>query len=343
MPLISVIVPVYQVEPYLHRCVDSILNQTFTDFELILVDDGSPDRCGEICDGYAARDLRVSVIHQRNGGLSAARNAGIDRAMAFSDSSWIAFVDSDDWIHPQYLKLLLNAALNYHTQAAVCDCARVGDDAFTKENEEFQIMKITPETLWKENVMAANSACCKLYKKELFRDVRFPVGKTQEDLFVIYRVLFQFQKIAYISPAMYYYYFNQNGISGSQWTYSRLAAVEALKSQRLYFRKHHFTEAEIIAAKGLAFEIIYALKVLTVCHPEDTRLIREQRRTLRKLGRTYKSKLDLTEGNGKKTFERFAYPVRTLMKKKMKHLLLWLYRKKQFRIISGLQLFLGNA
>ena len=297
MPEISVIVPVFNVEKYLTRCVNSILTQSFSDFDLILVDDGSTDSSGEICDNYAKKDARVHVLHQSNCGAAVARNVGLNYVFSNSDSSWISFVDSDDWIHPQYLELLLNAALNYHMQAAVCDCERVGAEEFTKVDGEFQIMMITPETLWKENVMAANSPCCKLYKKELFREVRFPVGKTQEDLFVIYRVMFQFSKIVYISPAMYYYYSNQNGVSESEWTYSRLAAVEALQKQRLYFRKNHFSEAEIVAAKGLVFEILYALKVLTVCHPEDTRLIREQRRTLRKLGRIYKSKLDLTEGN----------------------------------------------
>ena len=103
MALISVVVPVYNVEKYIHQCIDSILSQTFTDLELILVDDGSPDRCPQICDRYAEQDQRIHVIHQKNGGLSAARNAGIDWAFANSDSQWITFVDSDDWVHPELL------------------------------------------------------------------------------------------------------------------------------------------------------------------------------------------------------------------------------------------------
>ena len=120
MAQISIIVPVYKVEPYLRRCVDSILNQSFLDFDLILVDDGSPDTCGVICDEYAAKDSRVHVIHQKNGGLSAARNAGIDWAFAHSDSSWLTFVDSDDWIHPQMLEALHNAVRKDDTSVAVC-------------------------------------------------------------------------------------------------------------------------------------------------------------------------------------------------------------------------------
>jgi len=100
MALIGVVVPVYKVEQYLHRCVDSILRQTFSDFELILVDDGSPDRCGEICDEYARQDSRVRVIHQENAGLSAARNTAIDLLLQENRTEWITLIDSDDWVHP---------------------------------------------------------------------------------------------------------------------------------------------------------------------------------------------------------------------------------------------------
>ena len=109
MAKISVIVPVYKVEQYLNRCIDSLLCQTFSDFELILVDDGSPDACPAICDSYAEKDARVHVIHQANGGLSAARNAGIEWSLQKSDSEWISFVDSDDWVHERYLESLFSA------------------------------------------------------------------------------------------------------------------------------------------------------------------------------------------------------------------------------------------
>ena len=111
MPKISVIVPIYNVEKYLRRCVDSILNQTFSDFELILVDDGSPDNCGKICDEYAVKDRRIVVIHQKNGGLSTARNAGIDWAFVNSNSQYLSFIDRDDWVHPDFLEFLYRAIL----------------------------------------------------------------------------------------------------------------------------------------------------------------------------------------------------------------------------------------
>ena len=124
MAEISVIVPVYKVEPYLRRCVDSILAQTFSDIEVILVDDGSPDGCPAICDEYARLDKRVKVIHQKNGGLSAARNAGLDWVFANSDSQWISFVDSDDWVHPQFLEYLYRAIVDYNVKISVCSAKK---------------------------------------------------------------------------------------------------------------------------------------------------------------------------------------------------------------------------
>jgi len=130
MANISVIVPVYKVEAFLSRCVESILAQTYRDFELILVDDGSPDGCGVLCDGYARRDSRVHVIHQENGGLSAARNTGIDWVFANSVSRWIAFVDSDDWVHPDFLKVLYETAEKTACKLSVCDYFRTAGEDF---------------------------------------------------------------------------------------------------------------------------------------------------------------------------------------------------------------------
>ena len=120
MAEISVIVPVYKVEAFLGRCVDSILSQSFSDFELILVDDGSPDNCGKMCEDYAKQDDRIHVIHQKNGGLSAARNTGIDWTFKHSESRWLAFVDSDDWVHPDYLKILYNTAKHTSCKLSAC-------------------------------------------------------------------------------------------------------------------------------------------------------------------------------------------------------------------------------
>lgn len=115
---ISIVVPVYKVEKYIHRCIKSILNQSYSSFNLVIVDDGSPDNCGKICDEYAKKDTRIHVIHKSNGGLSDARNAGIDWAIKNSDSKWITFIDSDDWVHPQYLEKMISSA--EETNCNVC-------------------------------------------------------------------------------------------------------------------------------------------------------------------------------------------------------------------------------
>ena len=121
MANISVIVPVYKVEEFLSRCVDSILCQSYPDFEVILVDDGSPDCSGQMCEDYARQDSRIHVIHQENGGLAAARNSGIDWTFAHSDSRWLAVVDSDDWVHPDFLKVLYETAEQTLCKISVCD------------------------------------------------------------------------------------------------------------------------------------------------------------------------------------------------------------------------------
>ena len=127
-PLVSVIVPIYNVEKYLRKSVDSIINQSYKNLEIILVDDGSPDSCPCICEEYEEKDSRVKVIHKENGGLSDARNAGIDWAMENSDSEWIAFVDSDDYLHPNYLLMLYNTALTESADLVICDFYRVVDE-----------------------------------------------------------------------------------------------------------------------------------------------------------------------------------------------------------------------
>lgn len=236
MPQISVIVPVYNVEPYLRRCVDSILGQTFTDFELILVDDGSPDNCPAICDEYALKDSRVHVIHQENGGLSAARNAGIDWAFANSDSQWLSFVDSDDWVHPEMLERLLNAAVENNVAVSICGYAKTKGEEPELSAEDL-IPKIwSPENFFIEHNINATIACGKLYHRECFQIIRYPVGKIHEDEFTTYKILFSLEKITVISAPMYNYYQNTNGIMSSVWSPARLDRIAAYEERIPYFK-----------------------------------------------------------------------------------------------------------
>lgn len=221
--LISVIVPVYKVEKYIDRCVNSILKQTFKDFELILVDDGSPDKCGKICDEYAKKDDRIIVIHKTNGGLSDARNVGIDWAMKNSNSEWITFIDSDDWVHVDYLMNLLTATVDNNIDISVCSYINTtGETNVEKENSPLNIELRGTEEFFINNNVNAVVAWGKLYKKNLWIDIRYPYGKIHEDEFTTHKVLFKIKNIAYISQNLYYYYTNQNGIMHQKWTPKRL-------------------------------------------------------------------------------------------------------------------------
>ena len=242
MPEISVIVPVYKVEPYIHRCVDSILSQSFPDFELILVDDGSPDTCGDICERYARQDARIHVIHQKNGGLSDARNTGIDWVFANSDSRWFTFVDSDDWVHPQMLESLLSAAKENNVQVSVCGYRETEGEMIPVEPEELEPRIWEPERFYLEAYVNATVAWGKLYARECFRNIRYPKGKIHEDEFVTYRILFAQDRIAAVPAPMYAYFVNYVGITKSKWKPGRLDAWEAYEQQIVFFEKKNMRQ-----------------------------------------------------------------------------------------------------
>ena len=243
MPTISVIVPVYKVENYIHRCVSSIQRQSYADFELILVDDGSPDNCGAICDEYAQKDSRIVVIHQENGGLSAARNAGIDWAFAHSDSQWLTFIDSDDWVHPQYLQLLLDAAESNHVGISICGYAETNGEEPVIDTQDMLQQLWNPEDFYVKHNVNATIACGKLYRKECFTEIRYPVGKIHEDEFVTYKILFAHHAVAVISAPLYAYYTNPGSITKSGISRFRIDAFEAIEGQIDYFYNMGFDHA----------------------------------------------------------------------------------------------------
>lgn len=186
--LISVIVPVYNVERYLRRCVDSILHQTYRNLEVLLVDDGSTDASGAICDEYAAQEERVTAVHQKNGGLSAARNAGLERAQG----TYLCFVDSDDFLNSRMLETLCR-----DLQEQDADVAVVGFRMFEREEElapaelAVPVQCMTGREAIRSTLVSdelGDFAWNKLYKRELFRDVRYPLGRMMEDQGTTYRI-----------------------------------------------------------------------------------------------------------------------------------------------------------
>ena len=202
-PYLSIIVPVYKVEKYIRKCIDSILAQTFTNFELILVDDGSPDCCGYICEEYALIDKRIKVIHKENGGLSAARNSGIDIALG----EIIAFVDSDDWIHPQMYEKMIKY-LNANGVDIVCCDTYIVKNSKTVFKARYNENKILTQTEAVNYILEGaidNAAWNKIYNKDLFKKIRYPVGRVIEDVATTYRLFAVAEMVGVLKEPLYYY------------------------------------------------------------------------------------------------------------------------------------------
>lgn len=225
-PLLSIIVPVYKVENYLPKCIDSILAQTFTDFELILVEDGSPDNCPALCDAAAEKDARVRVIHQKNGGLSAARNAGLDAARG----AWVGFVDSDDYIAPEMYEVLYQAVQSTGADLALCDYAEV-DEAGTpcpQMHVSLSGGELTGQELLKRaSGLMVQLAWNKLYRRAIFTQLRYPEGKLNEDLFLIPEVCLQIKKAVVVPKALYCYVQRGGSIMSGNKTLRHFDAAEA--------------------------------------------------------------------------------------------------------------------
>lgn len=216
-PLISIIVPIYNVEKYLPKCVESIAHQTYRNLEIILVDDGSPDRCGEMCDQYAVKDSRIKVIHKQNGGLSDARNVAIDVAKG----EYITFVDSDDYISTYFIEFLF--VLIRRTKADIAECSYVlfyedsgMKNSCTPKFSEFRLY--TGDNAIKNVFYQKNLNCSawgKLYKKSLFKTIRYPKGLLFEDLAIIYPLLKQVRTLVYTRMPLYYYLARPTSILGN--------------------------------------------------------------------------------------------------------------------------------
>lgn len=218
--LISIIVPVYNVSAYLGRCIDSILAQTYKNFEVILVNDGSTDDSGKVCDSYALLDSRVKVIHKENGGLSSARNAGI----AIAQGEYLGFVDSDDWITSDMYEYLYSVLIQNQADISVSACVRcestIEGNNFILAQKSFSTIVYSQEEYIKKFMKIDSQtieyyACNKLYKKELLTNDQYPVGKTAEDVLGTYKALLKASKIAQSDKITYLYYVNPQSITAS--------------------------------------------------------------------------------------------------------------------------------
>lgn len=227
--IVSIVVPVYRVEDLLHRCVDSILAQTYPHFELILVDDGSPDRSGEICDAYAAADPRIRCIHQENGGLSSARNTGIES----SHGDYLTFIDSDDWVADTYLETLVTLMDDHDCEIAVGAFLRSwaggnepSDGGIASLVEMSSMQALTG--LYGAPGVLLTVAWGKLYTREVVGDVRFPVGRLHEDIYASCRLLHRANRVVITPEPLYHYWQRPDSITGTARTGSCRALRDAL-------------------------------------------------------------------------------------------------------------------
>lgn len=224
--LISIIVAVYNVEQYLAECIDSILAQTYTNYELILVDDGSTDRSGEMCDEYSKKDSRIIVIHQKNGGISNVRNNGIRK----SKGEYICFIDADDFVSPMYLQSLYETAIQNDANIVACEFYNfIDDDSISEELKKCscETKLITEKDMEDEDFSAKNTVKLvvpsnKLYKRWLFDKIQYPEGKIHEDAYIYHRLLHEVKKIVFLSDVLYFYRIRKGSITHKKFNVKEL-------------------------------------------------------------------------------------------------------------------------
>lgn len=287
MEKISIVVPIYNVESYLRRCVDSILSQTYSNFTLLLINDGSSDGCGKLCDDYEKKDSRIVVIHQENSGVSAVRNLGIEWTLNHPEYQWLAFVDSDDWIHPMYLELLIHAAYKLQTKISQVNLLEVQETIPHPSCKEVTPTLLTTGEAYR---IYGFSPCGKLFHTSLLKDIRFPVGVRHEDEFTIYRILFSQSHVAYVNEALYYYYTRANSFMQSEWTPEHLVCLDAREEQLAFFlQKDLLSEYAYIYKFYLSDLEFFYHKLKGSALPDRAKLLRKLRKRTRSVLRQHRS------------------------------------------------------
>ncbi len=251
--LVTIIIPVYKVEQYLDKCVESVVNQTYKNLEIILVDDGSPDNCPAMCDEWAKKDSRIKVIHKKNGGLSDARNAGLNE---MAKNGYVIFLDSDDYLSPTTCEDLLGLVKKYEADVAICNFARVNEDGKIENvnnenvvtifegNDRFDLLNIYPV----QTIVAWG----KIYKKDIFNDIRYPVGKIYEDGYVVHQYLYEAKRVVYSSKQLWFYLQRQDSIMGENKGKYKKEDNDAFL-MRIEFFKANKVDEEIITTAYVAY------------------------------------------------------------------------------------------
>lgn len=256
--LVTVIVPVYQVEQYLDRCIQSIQNQTYKNIEIFLIDDGSRDKSGMICDEYARKDPRIQVFHKTNGGLSDARNYGIERA----NGDYLVFVDSDDYISKDFIETMLESAIRNQSELVMCRFAQVTGEEFSDCQKIQERIVSVEEAFWhicnnsKQHILYT-VAWNKLYKRKLFESVRYPIGRIHEDEGTTYKILAQVETVVVIDKEMYGYYMSPNSIMRSRYNKRRLDILYFQVEKIHFLKENNQIGLEMSARRQFGETLIY--------------------------------------------------------------------------------------
>ena len=295
--LISVIVPVYKVEKYLEKCIESVLKQTYTNLQIILVDDGSPDNCGKICDEYAKKDSRIEVIHKANGGLSDARNVGISKAKG----RYIGFVDSDDYIKEDMYEILLNLIKKYDADVSICNLYDVidGNECIrNKENgiREYSRLDILKKVLLDKNIQSY--AWNKLYKKELFDEIKYPIRKKYEDIGTTFYLFEKCNKIVVTSEPEYYYLKRADSLVNNV-TESTILDYTEIIIQRYLYIKQNIKELR-------KYNNYYLAKTLITAHNDIENLENISEGMQQRYKKLYELVLEIIKSNSKDIDELFS-------------------------------------
>ena len=284
-PKVSLIIPVYKVEKYLPRCLESVAAQTYDNFETILVDDGSPDRCGKMCDAFAAAHENVIVIHQENQGLSGARNNGLEIATG----EYVAFIDSDDYVSEDYIEYLVNLIVEYGTDISVGGISAFffnREPVLKKKREEsrkFSRIESIKRMLYGKGFVV--SACGKCYRRSLFSEVQYPEGKLFEDLDTTYKLFSKTDAIAYGSRFIYFYRQREESIMHQSLTEKMIEDGLDAAENVIRFMKDNIPEAEAAARSRHALEIVKFAARVTKNNEENREMFRYLRDKLKPIAR----------------------------------------------------------
>lgn len=272
LPLISVIIPVYNVEKYVVRCIESILGQTYEKLEIILVDDGSTDQSGRICDHYAEIDMRIKVIHKANGGLSEARNYGIEN----STGEYLSFIDSDDYVSQYFVECLYQAIKDQKTEiATVTHGAEFWEEEyqevhFTEKNVPWQSVDMPVDEILKD-ILYQNTPTgiqWRLYKKRIFEDIRFPVGYLYEDLATSYKLFMKVDRVAVTEETLYAYRLRSDSIIRKRFSQEKMIVIPI--TRELFHDVCGYNPGLKKAAASRAFAAVFSVYLQVPFEEKDT-------------------------------------------------------------------------